>query len=312
MKEIVVAADLGGTNLRVATVSEEGEVLFRTKKHTPRDESSAGIVNAIVASAKKCISNSGGGTVRAVSIAAPATVDVEKGKIIVAPNLAALNDLNIVAELENRMGIPAILENDALAAAIGERWLGASKGKNDSVMITLGTGVGGGIIVNGEIVRGADGTAGEIGHICVEPNGFECGCGSHGCIEQYASAKALVRLAREVETEAHQFPSKKVLSSADIFRLGKKGHPAALEAFRLQGYYLGIVIGGLINLLNPEVIVIGGGAAAGWSLFINVLRDQVKLRAYRKPAERAKIVRAKLGDDAGILGAALLGFEKRL
>lgn len=310
MKKIVVAADLGGTNLRVAAVAEDGEILFRTKKHTPRDGCATSIVEAIVSSAKKCIANSGGAVAQAISIAAPATVDVKQGKILVAPNLVALNDFNIVKELDDRMGIPAILENDGITAAIGERWLGASKGREDSIMITLGTGVGGGLVVNGEIVRGADGTAGEIGHICVEPNGVECGCGSHGCIEQYASAKALVRLAREVETEANQFPSKRVLSSADIFRLGKKGHPAALEAFRLQGYYLGIVIAGLINLLNPEVVVIGGGAAAGWSLFINVLRDQIKLRAYRKPAERAKIMRAKLGDDAGILGAALLGFEK--
>ncbi|MCB1024571.1 MAG: ROK family protein, partial [Acidobacteria bacterium] len=247
--------------------------------------------------------------IQAVSIATPATVNVITGTIISAPNVPALDGVRIVDELEKRLGIPAILGNDANAAAVGENWLGASRGLKNSIMVTLGTGVGGGLILNGEVFSGSDGTAGEIGHICVEPKGVKCGCGSNGCLEQYASALALVRMARDLLPELHGMYYNPSLNSADIYRFAKKGDAFAREAFRLQGYYLGIAIGGLINTLNPDVIVIGGGASAGWDLFIDEMIEQIGFRAYRTPAERAKLVIAELGDDAGLLGAAYLGFN---
>ena len=166
--------------------------------------------------------------------------------------------------------------------------------------------------INGAVLRGIDGTAAEIGHICVEPFGAPCGCGSRGCVEQYSSATAIVRLKKELEP---QYPSsalvnKPKLTSADVYEAGVAGDELALEVFRQMGFYLGIALADLVNVLNPEVIVIGGGAAAGWDLFIHHVEDQIKARAFREPAERVKLVRAMLGDDAGILGAARLAFDR--
>lgn len=312
-KNIVIACDLGGTNLRMAAIDCEGNILYRTKRDTPKADRAEEIVRALVESALECQENVNNlGDVLAVAIAAPATVSSEKGIILKAPNVPALDGFRIVATLENELNLTAILENDANAAGVGENWLGASKGVQTSICVTLGTGVGGGLIINGKILSGIDGTAGEIGHICVEPFGAPCGCGSRGCVEQYSSATAIVRQTQEL---ASQYPKSELqhknrLTSKEIYEAGLNGDELALEVFRRQGFYLGIALGGLINVLNPEVIVIGGGAAAGWDLFIPHLQEQIEDRTYREPRLRAKLKRAVLGDDAGILGAAKLAFDK--
>ncbi len=313
MTKIVYASDLGGTNLRFAAVNASGEILFRTKRETPRRQDGSGIVDAIVDAAKECSEEMECALPEMVALAVPAVVNSNSGVILRAPNLPELNGFHISDALSSTLGIQVILENDANAAAIGEKWLGASRGFESSIMVTLGTGVGGGIIIDGKVLRGIDGTAGEIGHICVEPDGLQCGCGSHGCVEQYASATAVLRMAVEFANESNtdEFTSDQFETSKDIYELAKKGDRHALEAFRRQGFYLGILFGGLINALNPEAIVIGGGAAAGWDLFMPQLVEQIGVRAYRKPRERVKLVRAELGDDAGIIGAAWLGFQSK-
>lgn len=310
-KEVILAADLGGTNLRMAAVDRQGKILYRTKRETPRGERAEEIVQAIVQAANECREKCPEFQVAAISAAVPATVNISRGVMLKAPNLPALNGFRIIAALENELGIKAILENDANAAAIGENWLGASKGFANSICVTLGTGVGGGIIINGNILRGVDGTAGEIGHICVEPFGAPCGCGSRGCVEQYSSASAIVRLARELET---QYPHSILNGSSrfnalEVYEAGLEGDELALEVFRQMGFYLGIALADLLNILNPEVVVIGGGAAAGWKFFMPYTQETIEDRAFREPAKRAKIVRAELGDDAGILGAAHCAFE---
>ena len=209
------------------------------------------------------------------------------------------------------MKLPVLLENDANAAALGESWMGAAKGFQNSICVTLGTGVGGGIIIDGEILRGVDGTAGEIGHICVEPFGAPCGCGSRGCLEQYASATAILRLAQE---NSARYPKSELLhklglTSADVYKAGKQGDELALEVFRQMGFYLGLALAGLVNVLNPEAIVIGGGASGGWDLFMRYLQETIRARTFRQPGERAKVLLAKCGDDAGLLGAAKLAFS---
>lgn len=312
MNNIVLAADLGGTNLRMSAIDCAGEILFQTKSETPRSDSSDAIISAIIGAAKECLQFvNGSGTVKGVAVAVPGTVNTSKGIILNAPNLPALNGFPITEALETELGLPGFLENDANAAAIGEKWCGGSKEFNDSICITLGTGVGGGIILGGKLVRGIDGTAGEIGHIGVEPFGAPCGCGSRGCLEQYASATAVVRLLREISPS---FPNSILdrdldYSSEQIFEAGKAGDSLAIEVFRLQGFYLGIALSGLINLLNPEVIVIGGGASAAWELFIPETKRIIGGRTYREPRERAKIIPAEKGDDAGVLGVAHLAFE---
>lgn len=312
MKEIILATDLGGTNLRMAAVERDGSVLYRTKRETPQTERAVEIINAIVEAAEECRQEvKTEGSVLGFIAAMPGTVNVEKGIIVNAPNVPALDGFRISATLQNELNLPCFLENDANAAAVGESWLGASKDVQNSILVTLGTGVGGGIIIDGKVLRGADGTAGEIGHICVEPFGFPCGCGSRGCLEQYASATAIVKLTRELENQYSKsvLRERLHLTALEIYEAGQKGDELALEVFRQQGFYLGIALAGLINVLNPEVIVIGGGAAAGWDLFIPQTIEQIRHRAYQEPAERAKLILAKCGDDAGILGAARLAFE---
>lgn len=309
--EIVLAADLGGTNLRMAAIDRHGKILFRTKRATPRGENPKNIVEAIVESAAECRENCADCVIRGICVAVPGTVNVADGTIGTTPNLPALNDFPMVAALEEKLGIKAILENDANAAAFGENWLGAAKGFTNSICVTLGTGVGGGIITEGKILRGTGGTAGEVGHLCVEARGAPCRCGSCGCVEQYASATAIVRIAHEL---AEKFPdsilsNEKNLKAANIFEAGVEGDALALEVFEQMGFYLGVALVTLINVLNPEVIVISGGVSAGWELFTPPMRETVEKRAYGGRAEKTKIVRGLLGDDAGILGAARLAFD---
>jgi glucokinase len=313
MNEIVLATDLGGTNLRMAAIDRAGNILHRTKHDTPKSDRTDEIVRAITDAAEECrraVENNG--EIAAVGAAVPATTNSTDGIILKAPNLPALDGFRFSAVISDELNLPVILENDANSAAVGEHWMGASKGFENSVCVTLGTGVGGGIVLGGRVLRGVDGTAGEVGHICVEPLGAPCGCGSRGCVEQYSSASAIVRLVGELE---NQYPksvlhNKSRRTSLDVYEAGRTGDELALEVFRQMGFYLGIALADLVNVLNPEVIVIGGGAAAGWDLFINHVRDQIHYRAFREPAQRAKLVRAELGDDAGILGAAYLAFEK--
>jgi len=319
MNELVLATDLGGTNLRVAAVDRDGKILYRTKYETPKSERADEIFRVITQAARKCQEAvEKNGKIIAVGAAVPATVNAADGIILKAPNLPALDGVRFSAAISGELNLPVILENDANSAAIGEHWRGASNGFDNSICVTLGTGVGGGIILSGEILRGVDGTAGEIGHICVEPFGAPCGCGSRGCVEQYSSATAIVRIVQELK---NQYPQsllfeklfkKTRCTSLDVYEAGKAGDELALEAFRQMGFYLGIALADLVNVLNPEVIVIGGGAAAGWDLFIHHVRNQIYSHAFREPAERAKLLRAKLGDDAGILGAARLAFNLSL
>lgn len=311
MNEIVLAADLGGTNLRIAAVNREGRILHCSRSDTPSTGGANEIVRSILNAVKDCREAGGSdGPIRTVSLALAATVNSADGIVFRSPNLPALNGLHLAETLSKEIGLRVILENDANAAAMGENWLGASKDIDSSICVTIGTGIGGGIILGGGIYRGVDGTAGEIGHICVEPAGEPCGCGSWGCVEQYASATAIVRMTRELENQYPQslLLNKPGLTSLEVYEAGKSGDRLALEAFRLMGFYLGIGLAGLVNVLNPEMIVIGGGASAGWDLFIDHVREQIQKRAFREPADRATLVRARLGDDAGIMGAARLAF----
>jgi glucokinase len=226
-----------------------------------------------------------------------------------APNVPALDGFPMRSALEAEFNLPAILENDANAAAIGENWLGASRGIENSVTVTLGTGVGGGIMLGGRILRGIDGTAAEVGHICVEPNGAPCGCGSRGCVEQYASATAIVRLWNELKDndgDAQRLNPDSELSSLEIFEAARKSDPIALKVFETMGFYLGIAFADLINILNPEAIVVGGGLANAWEHFIASVNTEIKGRSFREPAERVRVIPATLGDDAGLLGVTKL------
>jgi glucokinase len=311
--EFVFAADLGGTHLRVGTVDRNGKICCRQIQPTPQAEKPNEIVRALIDAVHECArkAEAQGGVLSAVSVVVPGTVNVADGVVVKAPNVPCLDGFRLAAALESELEWPVILENDANAAAIGEMWRGAGQGYRTLICVTLGTGVGGGIILDGKLWRGADGSAGEIGHIGVDPfAGVACTCGSRGCLEVYASATAIVRMTREARP---RYPNSILhntedLTSAKIYQAGREGDELAIEVFRRMGVYLGIGLASLINVLNPEIVVIGGGLSNGWELFEKHMHQQVIERAFPIPARRVKIVRAQCGDDAGLLGAARLAF----
>jgi glucokinase len=311
---LVFAADLGGTHLRAATVDCDGRIHYRLKQPTPQGEKPDDIVHALVTAARECerLSVPANGSIRAVSVVVPGTVNIQDGVVIKAPNVPSLDGFRLAAALKSELEWPTILENDANAAAIGEMWRGAGRTCKTIICVTLGTGVGGGIILDGKLWRGVDGSAAEIGHIGVDPFvGVPCACGSRGCLEVYASATAIVRMTREARP---RYPhsllhTSEDLSSVKIYEAGMQGDELALEVFRRMGVYLGIGLATLINLLNPEMIIIGGGLANGWDLFEKHMHQQVIERAFPLPARRVRIVPAECGDDAGLLGAAWLAMK---
>ena len=305
---LIFAADLGGTHLRAATVDRNGRIHSRFKQNTPQVKDATAIVDAIVGAVHECSSEE----IAAVSLVVPGTVKVEEGAVVKAPNLPCLDGFRLAAALSARLDVPVIIENDANAAAVGEMWQGAAVGCKTIICLTLGTGVGGGIILDGKLWRGVDGAAAEIGHMCVDPfGGVACTCGSRGCLEVFASATAIVRMTREASP---RYPDSILQGKEDrtaemIFEAGQQGDELALEIFRRMGVYLGIGLANLINILNPEMIVIGGGVVNGWALFEKHMHQQVEERAFPLLAARVKIVRAKCGDDAGLLGAARLALK---
>ena len=315
--ELVFAADLGGTNLRSATVDRNGKIQFRLKQNTPQTDEPEEIVRALVIAVRECQAQSEtlGGRISAVSVVVPGSVNVEQGVVVKAPNLPCLNGFELTAALSSETNLPAIIENDANAAAVGEMWQGAGKGQRTIVCATLGTGVGGGIILDGRLWRGVNDSAAEIGHMCVHPfGGVACQCGSRGCLEVYASATAIVRMAREAQPRHPNslLVSQEELTAEKIYRAGMKGDELALEAFRRMGVYLGIGMANLINILNPEMIVIGGGVVSAWALFAQYMRREIAERAFPVPAMEVKVVPGECGDDAGVLGAAHQAFNRNL
>jgi len=315
--DLVCAVDLGGTNLRAANIDRAGRIHDRIKRATPASGKAESVVSAIVAAVRECeaAGTERGAQLQLVSVVVPGSVHVETGVVVNVPNIGSLQGHRLASELEEILGQAVLLENDANAAAMGEMWQGAARNCHTIICLTLGTGVGSGIILDGKLWRGVDGTAGEIGHISVEPfGGVKCKCGNIGCLEVYASATAIVRMTREAlalggDSRLRLVPSDE-LNSEQIHDAAVKGDRLALEVFRSVGVYLGIAMANVINALNPEMIVIGGGVSAAWDLFANHAQDEVMKRAFPVPARRCRIVAAECGDDAGLLGAALLAFEK--
>ena len=316
--ELVCAVDLGGTNLRAANIDSSGRIHERVKFLTPDSDKAEDIVDAVVAAVAHCETEAAKRAARvdAVSVVVPGSVHAQTRAIVNAPNIPAIIDFGLAEALETKLQRPVLIENDANAAALGEMWQGAARGGRTIICLTLGTGVGSGIILNGELWRGADGTAGEIGHTSVHPFGHvRCKCGNIGCLEVYASATAIVRMTREglaihSGSGLNSIPSDKVTAKA-IAEAAASGEELALEIFRKMGTYLGIAAANIVNTLNPEMIVIGGGVSAAFDLFGPAARAEMLRRAFPVPAARCQIVKAECGDDAGLLGAAWLAFGVR-
>jgi glucokinase len=309
-EDLVFAADLGGTHLRGALVDKSGVIHTQLKQQTPKGSSPQCVVQALVDVANECQHQIGIDTLHAACVLVPGTLDGTNEIVTQAPNLPSLIQFNFKSALEDTFRIPVLLENDANAAAVGELWLGAARGARNVICITLGTGVGAGIILDGKLWRGTFGTAGELGHTTFDAfNGPECKCGNRGCLEMYASATAIVRMARELLSRNIDTTLRdECLTATKIYEAGIRGDSLAIEIFKTMGAYLGVGIANLINILGPEVIVIGGGVANGWTLFEGAMREQVLGRASRALTPMPEIKPALCGDNAGLLGAAHLAW----
>jgi glucokinase len=315
--KLVCAVDLGGTNLRAANIDSNGRIHEHVKFPTPNSDKAEDIVDAIVSAVTHCEAEAAkrDASVGTVSLVVPGSVHAQTRAIVNAPNVPAIVDFGLAEALETKLQRRVLIENDANAAALGEMWQGAARGCQTIVCLTLGTGVGSGIILNGDLWRGADGTAGEIGHTSVDPfGGVQCKCGNIGCLEVCASGTAIVRLTREglaTHSESHldSLPSDKLTAEA-IADAAASGDEFAREIFKRVGMYLGIAAANIVNTLNPEMIVIGGGVSAAFDLFASAARDEMLRRAFPVPAARCRIVKAECGDDAGLLGAAWLALAR--
>ncbi len=306
----VIGIDLGGTNCRGALVGEDGKLRFQRGMDTAIDEGLDSFWARFLIFCRALVSQGEqqGYSVDGLGLGFPGLV-AKDGSVRVSPNLGPLNDFALTDRLTRELQLPVKVVNDANAIALGEARWGAGQAFDSFVMVTLGTGVGGGMIFNRQIWDGADGAAGEVGHIAVEPAGRVCGCGSHGCLEQYASGSALVRTYRELlknTVENGDKASIQIRSAEEVAAAALSGDPAALGAFESAGCYLGQVLAGIANLLNLDAAVIGGGVSANFDLLMPSLRAEMDKRAFAVTGRRMKVVPAVLGDSAGILGAALV------
>src|SRR5579859_253898 len=312
MSSYAIGVDLGGTNLRIAAVDSGGNLLQKVTTGAQvakgRDFVVAEMSEAIRQLSAKFSSL---GELEGIGIGVPGIIDMDTGIVRKSPNLPDWIDYPVREEIERRLGTHVVLENDANVAALGEKWLGAGREVDSLCMITLGTGVGGGLVLNGKIWRGMTGMAGEVGHMTVEPGGPPCGCGSRGCIEQFASATAIKRMAVEaIAKDEAEF------SSRIVYQMAVQGDPAAQQIFREVGTALGITIASLVNVLNLPMYVVGGGVASAWEAFAPSLMEEVRKRSFVYTAtepdpnlpnkKKTIITRALLGSDAGLYGAARL------
>lgn len=327
MTAFAIGVDLGGTNLRIAAVDGAGKIL---KKITTGTEVSRGrdrVIDDLCSAVREL---SAGGDLLGIGVGVPGIIDMRTGMLRESPNLPGWADYPVRHEIESRLGTTVILENDANAAALGEQWLGAASGVDDMCMLTLGTGVGGGLVLNGRIWHGMLGMAAELGHINVDADGSPCGCGSRGCLEQYASASAVKRMASEAVASGRAPELARAVSQGAefgariVYDLAAAGDEPAREIFRRFGRALGIALAGLINTFNLPIYVIGGGVASAWSAFAPSMFETVRSYSYiyrvtappearsSQPASAAQlaghtlITRALLGGDAGLIGAARL------
>lgn len=305
MKGFILAADVGGTNMRTALLNVKGEVLKSLKRPSLAHKGREALIKRLVQMFQDTLREGGADIrkIRGIGVGFPGPLDTERGIVFNPPNLKGWQEVYLRDILEQEMGRPVALENDANAAALGEYWKGAGRGTRSLVCLTLGTGVGGGVVLEGRVWHGAKGIAGEIGHMTLVKNGRRCGCGNRGCLETYGSATGIITTMKGL-LERHHIKPKEAVTLERIGRWARAGDSLAQRAIKETGLSLGIGIANVANLLNPEMIVLSGGVTNLGEYLFGPLREEVKKRALPKAVEGLRIVRAELGDNAGIVGAA--------
>lgn len=305
-----IGIDVGGTKVLGGVVDEKGNILERARKETPR-QGGQGLTQTIADTARELMEKH---SVVSVGVSAAGFVSSDRKTMLATPNIADWNGVDLDFELTTLIGLPVVIENDANAAAWGEAKFGAGQNQAHMMMLTVGTGIGGGIVVNGQLYRGAFGIAAEFGHMRVVPDGHLCGCGARGCFEQYASGNALLRHAREAINASPEI-ARNLLSRGDgtvagltgqaITDAARAGDPVALAAFNTTGQWLGAGIASLAVLLDPATIVIGGGVIDAGEILLKPTRESLERTmpfAGKHPSPR--LIAAELGNDAGLVGVA--------
>ncbi len=307
---LTIGVDVGGTKVLGGVVDEAGKVLTTARKDTPRQGGSA-LTQTIANVAKELLEQH---SVASVGVSAAGFVSSDRKTMLATPNIADWNGVDLDNQLTKLIGLPVVIENDANAAAWGEAKFGAGKNQDHMMMLTVGTGIGGGIVVNGALYRGAFGIAAEFGHMRVVPEGHICGCGARGCFEQYASGNALLRHAREAINASPEI-ARNLLSRGDgtvagltgqaITDAARDGDPVALAAFNTTGQWLGAGIASLAVLLDPACVVIGGGVIDAGEILLKPTRESLERNMpFAGKHPYPQIIAAQLGNEAGLVGVA--------
>jgi len=310
---VYLGIDIGGTNIKIATVSARGKVLERGIVETlPR----RGPAEALRRVAGAVATLTRGRALRGAGVGCAGLIDSKRGVVLSSPNLREWENEPLGRIARRALGVYTVIDNDATTAAWGEYCCGANRGSSSLVFITLGTGVGGGIVIDGEIVRGAGNFGGEVGHITVNPAGPRCHCGNHGCLEAYAGAWALRRTVRDLLKKRRGryltkwMDERRALTPELIAQAARQGDGVARAVFRVAGEALGTAVASLVNVLNPDAVVIGGGVSASFDLLSPHVMRTVERRAFEEPASMVRIERSRLGNDATVIGAAMFARDR--
>ena len=316
--EFNIGVDIGGTNIKYGLVSSSGKILYKEIISSGLDRKGflsnlrKGVDSLLLFAREKGIK------INQIGIGIPGTIDILKGRIYgIPPNLSFLKDFALRKYLQRYFDYPIFMDNDANVMALAEHKFGSAKGYKNCICITLGTGIGSGIIINGKLFRGSSFVGPEFGHITICYNGIKCNCGNYGCLEVYASEPAMLKRTKEILGKNRTTVLYKLcqgnlnrLKAKDLFQAEKLKDRVARRVIQNTAYYLGTALSSIVNLLNPEIVVIGGGVAlfAGKD-FIRKIEFEVRKRAFPSATKNLRIVKAKLGNDAGFIGASILGEE---
>jgi glucokinase len=297
-----IGVDLGGTNLRVAAISAAGRVLEKVSVPAVFSTGPERVVADIVSIVKTIRNRMGVSDLRGVGIGVPGFIDIDKGIVVGSANLPGFQDFPVRDAIQDILDTRIVLENDANAAALGEMWVGAGKDVKDLILITLGTGIGGGIVIDGRVLHGHLGMAGEIGHMTVYADGNPCGCGNCGCLEKHASATAIAAMGRMMHFGDN-------VTSEQVYELARDGNDRAILIFRSMGRALGVALANLINLFNFPLYLLTGGPLPAWDMFAPTMFEEISKRSFTFGRQGTRVEKALLGGDAGLYGAAYLPFQ---
>ena len=317
----VLAIDLGGTKILIALISNKGQMLAKERCPTQAGKGPQSVINRMLSSIDRLLSreNIDASQLESISIAAAGAIDAEKGVITSSPNLPGWQDIPLRDIIKEKYGVDTFLVNDASAAALGEHQFGAGREINNLIYLTVSTGIGGGIIIDGKLYLGASGSAGELGHMTIEANGPGCRCGNIGCLEMLASGTAVAREAVRRISQGESSSLTEVvggkienITAEKVAAAARGGDILASEVILEAATYLGIGLANLVNIFNPEMIIVGGGMAKMGDLLLESARRVVEERAFALSAQAVRIVPARLGDDVGVLGAAAFARQQKL